>query len=123
MPDKAQFLTRLGIFLTFPPTARHPVRNAHGRREPSRREFRVTRGGARSSCDPSSRSVPPVVGAPAAATVLVHNHPGGDPMPSPEDRRLTDRFATAGHMLDIRVVDHLIIGRDRYVSFRQEGWL
>lgn len=43
--------------------------------------------------------------------------------PSPEDLRLTERFAAAGHMLDIRVADHVIIGRDRCVSFRQEGWL
>lgn len=64
-----------------------------------------------------------VVGAPAAAIVLVHNHPGGDPMPSPDDRRLTERFAAAGHMLKIHVLDHVIIGHDRYVSFRQEGWL
>jgi DNA repair protein RadC len=64
-----------------------------------------------------------VIGAPAAAIILVHNHPGGDPTPSPEDHRLTERFAAAGHMLDIRVADHVIIGRDRYVSFRQEGWL
>jgi DNA repair protein RadC len=64
-----------------------------------------------------------VVGAPAASIILVHNHPGGDPTPSPEDHRLTERFAAAGHMLEIRVADHVIIGRDRYVSFREAGWL
>ena len=64
-----------------------------------------------------------VVDAPAESIILVHNHPSGDPTPSPEDRRLTDAFAAAGRVLDIRVDDHVIIGSDRYVSFRQEGWL
>lgn len=64
-----------------------------------------------------------VVGTPVAAIILVHNHPGGDPTPSPEDRRLTERFAAAGYTLNIRVADHVMIGRDRYVSFREKVWL
>ena len=59
----------------------------------------------------------------AAAVIFLHNHPSGDPTPSPEDRRLTDRLTTAGTLLGIRVLDHVIIGDGRYVSFADEGWL
>jgi DNA repair protein RadC len=59
----------------------------------------------------------------AAAVIFVHNHPSGDPTPSQEDRRLTDRLVAAGRLLGIRVLDHLIIGDSRYVSFADEGWL
>jgi DNA repair protein RadC len=64
-----------------------------------------------------------VLGTPAAAIILVHNHPGGDPTPSLEDRQIADGFAAAGHVPKIHLLDHVIIGCDRYVSFRQEGWL
>jgi DNA repair protein RadC len=59
----------------------------------------------------------------AAGILCVHNHPSGDPMPSLEDRQLTDRLVAAGRLLGIRVLDHLIIGEGRYVSFADEGWL
>lgn len=59
----------------------------------------------------------------AAAVIFLHNHPSGDPTPSQEDRRLTDRLVAAGTLLGIRVLDHLIIGDSRYVSFADEGWL
>lgn len=59
----------------------------------------------------------------AASVVLVHNHPSGDPTPSPEDRVLTQRLNVAGRMLDIPIYDHVIIGRGRYVSFLEEHWL
>jgi DNA repair protein RadC len=59
----------------------------------------------------------------AAAVILVHNHPSGDPTPSPEDRVLTQDLHVAGRLLDIPIYDHVIIGRGRYVSFREEGWL
>ena len=59
----------------------------------------------------------------AAAVIFLHNHPSGDPTPSQEDRLLTDRLVAAGRLLGIRVLDHLIIGDGRYVSFADEGWL
>lgn len=59
----------------------------------------------------------------AAAVIFLHNHPSGDPTPSPEDRRLTDRLVTAGNLLGIRVLDHVILGDGRYVSFADEGWM
>jgi DNA repair protein RadC len=59
----------------------------------------------------------------AAGVIFLHNHPSGDPTPSLEDRRLTDRLVAAGNVLGIRVLDHVILGEDRYVSFADEGWL
>ncbi len=58
----------------------------------------------------------------AAAVVCLHNHPSGDPTPSPEDRLLTDRLQEAGALLGIPVLDHLIIGDGRYISFADQGW-
>jgi len=59
----------------------------------------------------------------AAGVIFLHNHPSGDPTPSLEDQQLTDRLSAAGRLLGIRVLDHLIIGDGRYVSFADEGWL
>jgi DNA repair protein RadC len=59
----------------------------------------------------------------AAAVIFLHNHPSGDPTPSLEDRQLTDRLVAGGKLLGIRVLDHVIIGDSRYVSFADEGWL
>lgn len=59
----------------------------------------------------------------AAAVILVHNHPSGDPTPSAEDRAVTAQLVAAGRLLDIPVHDHVIVGRGRYVSFAESGWL
>lgn len=59
----------------------------------------------------------------AAAVIFIHNHPSGDPIPSDEDRNLTQRLAEAGKILGIQVLDHLIIGDGRYVSFADQGWM
>jgi DNA repair protein RadC len=59
----------------------------------------------------------------AAAVIFLHNHPSGDPHPSEEDRALTSRLVAAGTLLGIKVLDHLIIGDGRYVSFADQGWL
>jgi DNA repair protein RadC len=59
----------------------------------------------------------------AAAVIFLHNHPSGDPQPSMEDRDLTARLVAAGDVLGIRVLDHLIIGDGRYVSFADQGWI
>ena len=63
----------------------------------------------------------PLVRGHAAAVILVHNHPSADVTPSPEDIDLTDRLAKAGRLLGIHVLDHLVIGRDGYYSFRDDG--
>ena len=58
----------------------------------------------------------------AAAIIAVHNHPSGDPTPSPEDQTLTTRLREAGELLGIRLLDHLILGDDRLYSFADQGW-
>ena len=59
----------------------------------------------------------------AAALVVAHVHPSGDPTPSPDDIELTRRLAAAGTLLGIEVLDHIIVGDERYVSFRELGRL
>jgi DNA repair protein RadC len=59
----------------------------------------------------------------AAAIVAFHNHPSGDPSPSPEDDELTRRLKAAGLLMGIDVVDHVILGDARYSSFRETGRL
>lgn len=59
----------------------------------------------------------------AAALVLFHNHPSGDPEPSAEDLALTRRLSSAGGLMGIEVLDHLILGAGRYVSLKQRGIL
>ena len=59
----------------------------------------------------------------AVGIVLLHNHPSGDPSPSADDRRVTEKVRKAGEMLEIRLLDHIIIGDRRYVSFAEKGFL
>lgn len=59
----------------------------------------------------------------AVHLVLVHNHPSGDPVPSPEDIRMTERVKRAGQLLDIQLLDHIIIGDRCYSSLRERGIL
>jgi DNA repair protein RadC len=54
------------------------------------------------------------------AIIVAHNHPSGDPTPSPEDIRVTRDLVSAGRLLDIEVLDHLVVGHQRYVSLRQK---
>ena len=63
----------------------------------------------------------PVILANAAAIILAHGHPSGDPEPSAEDRALTERLEHAGELLGIRVLDHIILGDGTYRS-KGEGW-
>jgi DNA repair protein RadC len=57
----------------------------------------------------------------AAALIVAHNHPSGNPRPSPTDKTLTEELVFMGRLLKIRVLDHLIIGENRYYSFADEG--
>jgi DNA repair protein RadC len=57
----------------------------------------------------------------AAAFIVAHNHPSGDPSPSPEDINVTRQIVQAGKLLDISVLDHIIIGSGRFVSLKQRG--
>jgi DNA repair protein RadC len=63
----------------------------------------------------------PAIRRGAAGIVLVHNHPSGDPSPSADDVETTKSLIRAGELLGVRVIDHLVIGDGRFVSFRQDG--
>ena len=56
-----------------------------------------------------------------AGMIVAHNHPSGDPTPSPEDVRVTARIVEAGRLLDVEVLDHLVIGQQRFVSLKERG--
>ena len=57
----------------------------------------------------------------AAAVIVAHNHPSGDPTPSPEDVRVTRQIVEGGKLLNIDVLDHLVIGQQRWVSLKERG--
>ncbi|ERT60748.1 RadC-like JAB domain protein [Megasphaera vaginalis (ex Srinivasan et al. 2021)] len=59
----------------------------------------------------------------AAAIVLLHNHPSGDPAPSQDDIRVTRQIADAGRVMEIPVLDHIIIGDGIYTSLCEQGYL
>ena len=64
----------------------------------------------------------PAISVSAASIVLVHNHPTGDPTPSQEDIEFTNRFAKCGELIGIELLDHVIIGADRYYSLKESGY-
>jgi DNA repair protein RadC len=96
------------------------VLDVHHRLE---RDILVTRGLLNTSLVHPREVFRAAVAERAAGVVLVHNHPSGDPTPSPEDRLVTAQMAGAGELLGIPVLDHVIIGRGRYASFRESGLL
>ncbi|CAN5875942.1 hypothetical protein BH24ACI4_BH24ACI4_33650 [soil metagenome] len=59
----------------------------------------------------------------STSVLTLHNHPSGDPEPSREDTRLTQRLIAAGVLMGIGVLDHVILGEARYYSYREEGTL
>jgi len=64
----------------------------------------------------------PAIAVSAASIVLVHNHPTGDPTPSREDIEFTRRFARCGELIGIELLDHVVIGADRYQSLKEGGY-
>lgn len=87
------------------------------------RDITVTRGILNSSLVHPREVFREAIAERAAAIILVHNHPSGDPTPSSDDRLVTEQLVGAGRLLDIPVHDHVIIGRGRYVSFAEAGLL
>ncbi len=87
------------------------------------RDITVTRGILNSSLVHPREVFREAIAERAAAVILVHNHPSGDPSPSPDDRTVTAQLVAAGRLLDIPVHDHVIIGRGRYTSFAEAGLL
>lgn len=59
----------------------------------------------------------------AAALIVAHNHPSGDPEPSAEDRAATRRLQRAGRLLGVELLDHVVVARDGWCSFLQRGWM
>jgi DNA repair protein RadC len=87
------------------------------------RDVTITRGILNSSLVHPREVFREAIAERAAAIILVHNHPSGDPTPSSDDRAVTDQLVAAGRLLDIPVHDHVVIGRGRYVSFAEAGLL
>ena len=87
------------------------------------RDITVTRGILNSSLVHPREVFREAIAERAAAIILVHNHPSGDPAPSADDRLVTEQLVAAGRLLDIPVHDHVIIGRGRYTSFAEAGLL
>jgi DNA repair protein RadC len=80
------------------------------------REVTVSVGCLTSSIVHPREVFSPAVRESAAAVLFVHNHPSGDPSPSEEDRRLTERLVEAGRILGIKVLDHVVVARGGFVS-------
>jgi DNA repair protein RadC len=59
----------------------------------------------------------------SAALICVHNHPSGDPTPSPEDIQITQRLVEAGAIIGIEVLDHVIIGDHKFISLKEQGYM
>ena len=87
------------------------------------RDVLVTRGILNSSLVHPREVFREAIAERAAAIVLGHNHPSGDPTPSADDRAVTEQLVAAGRLLDIPVHDHVIVGRGRYASFAEAGLL
>jgi DNA repair protein RadC len=87
------------------------------------RELVVTRGTLDASVVHPREVFRAAIVESAAAVILVHNHPSGDPTPSREDREVTDQMVEAGRLIGIPVLDHIVIGDGRYVSFVESGLL
>jgi DNA repair protein RadC len=64
----------------------------------------------------------PALALAAVAVVVAHNHPTGDPTPSPDDRRITERLRQAGELLGVPLLDHIVLGDPRYFSFADESF-
>ena len=65
----------------------------------------------------------PAILEPAVSLILLHNHPSGDPTPSREDLKLTRQLVECARMLELRINDHIVIGRGRYISFAEKGMI
>jgi DNA repair protein RadC len=85
------------------------------------RDITVTRGILNSALVHAREVFRDAIAERAAAVILVHNHPSGDPSASDDDRKVTDQLRAAGEVLGIPVRDHVIIGRGRYLSFVDVG--
>jgi DNA repair protein RadC len=82
---------------------------------------KIYRGSLNSSQVRIGELFKPAIRRNAAAIIVVHNHPSGDPSPSPDDISLTRGVIEAGKLLDVNVLDHLVIGLGKYISLKERG--
>jgi DNA repair protein RadC len=87
------------------------------------REVKISEGSLTASLVHPREVYNPVIRESAAAVIFVHNHPSGDPAPSPEDIEITRRLKQVGEVMGVRVLDHVVIGHGRYYSFSDRGML
>jgi DNA repair protein RadC len=87
------------------------------------REVQVSEGSLNQSIVHPREVFNPAVRESAAAIILVHNHPTGDPSPSREDMEITRRLQQAGELIGIKVLDHIIVGDNAFISFVSAGLL
>jgi DNA repair protein RadC len=87
------------------------------------RDLLITRGILNSSLVHPREVFRAAIAEAAAGIVVVHNHPSGNPAPSPDDRSVTAQLVQAGRVLDVPVCDHVIVAGDRYFSFAEAGLL
>lgn len=85
------------------------------------REVRIAEGSLTTAIVHPRDVFLPVLRDGAAAVIFVHNHPSGDPSPSEQDIELTRRLREVGQLVGVRVLDHIVIGKGRYVSFVDQG--
>ena len=81
----------------------------------------VYQGTVNSSVVRAAEVFRPAVSRTCPAIVVLHNHPSGDPTPSPEDIRTTEQLRKAGEVLDIELLDHIVVGQHRFVSLKERG--
>jgi DNA repair protein RadC len=87
------------------------------------RDVKISEGSLTASLVHPREVFNPVIRDSAAAVIFVHNHPSGDPAPSQEDIDITRRLKEVGEVMGVRVLDHVVIGHDRYFSFSDRGML
>lgn len=87
------------------------------------REVKISEGSLTASLVHPREVYNPVIRESAAAVIFVHNHPSGDPAPSQEDIEITRRLKEVGDVIGVRVLDHVVIGLERYYSFSDKGLL
>lgn len=87
------------------------------------REVKISEGSLTASIVHPREVFHPVIKDSAAGVVFVHNHPSGDPAPSREDMEITRRLKEVGQLMGVRVMDHVVVGSDRYFSFNTHGLL
>jgi DNA repair protein RadC len=81
----------------------------------------IYQGTANSSVVRVAEVFKPAISRTCSAIVVVHNHPSGDPTPSPEDVHTTEQVRKAGELLDVELLDHIVVGQQKWVSLKERG--